>query len=113
VPTSRLSNGRSNWGVLLGHNRRYEPFDLYRRTDWNDNRSAAQPDGSITTAIEKAGRPVGQADISGDEALLKNVAAATSGQPGPGGDRTGSADPAARRGPQTDNGKSGQRFTGR
>jgi hypothetical protein len=80
---------------------------------WNRATAGERLSHQLSTAIEKAGRPVGQADISGDEALLKSVAAATSGQPRPGGDRAGGADPAARRGPQPDHGKSGQRFTGR
>ncbi|MER7248385.1 hypothetical protein [Kribbella sp. NPDC000426] len=80
---------------------------------WNRATAGERLSHQLTTAIEKAGRPVRQADISADQALLKSVAAATSGQPRPGGDPAGRADPATRRGPQPDNGKSTQRSTGR
>jgi hypothetical protein len=80
---------------------------------WNRATAGERLSHQLTTAIEKAGRPVRQADMSGDAALLKSVAAATSGQSRPGGDRAGGSDPAARRGPQPGNGKSGRRLTGR
>jgi hypothetical protein len=77
---------------------------------WNRATAGERLSHQLTTAIDKAGRPV--ASASGDEALLKSVAAATSGQPRPGGDRTSGSDSAARRGHQPDNGKPG-RITGR
>lgn len=80
---------------------------------WNRATAGERLSHQLSSAIEKAGRPVRQADISGDEVLMRSVAAATSGQSRPGGDRTSGSDPAARRGHQPDNGKSAQRFTGR
>lgn len=79
---------------------------------WNRATAGERLSHQLTTAIDKAGRPVSRASASGDDALLKSVAAATSGQSRPGGDRTSDSDSAARRGHQPD-GKSGQRFTGR
>ncbi|TDW17078.1 hypothetical protein [Kribbella kalugense] len=78
---------------------------------WNRATAGERLSHQLTVAIDKAGRPV--AGASSDEALLRSVAAATSGQPRPGGDRTSGSDSAARRGHQPDNGKSGQRITGR
>jgi hypothetical protein len=77
---------------------------------WNRATAGERLSHQLTTAIDKAGRPV--ASVSGDEALLRSVAAATSGRPRPGGDRTSGSDSAARRGHQPDNGKPG-RITGR
>ncbi|MFD3403056.1 hypothetical protein ACFWUU_20400 [Kribbella sp. NPDC058693] len=78
---------------------------------WNRATAGERLSHQLTTAIEKAGRPVRQADISGDDALRKSIAAATSGQPRPGSDRSSGSESAARRGHQPD--KSSQRFTGR
>ncbi|MFI5690418.1 hypothetical protein ACIA58_01140 [Kribbella sp. NPDC051586] len=80
---------------------------------WNRATAGERLSHQVTAAINKAGRPVSKTSVSGDEALLRSVAAATAGQPRAGSTLASSADPSTERGHQSGKGQPGKGVNGR
>jgi hypothetical protein len=80
---------------------------------WNRATAGEKLSHQLTTAINKAAKPVTRTSASGNEALLRSMAAATSGQPRPGSGRGNGSDPVTGRSRQPDKPKSGRGVNGR